>query len=207
MALRADAERNRQAILLAARKAFAAHGLQAPLDEIAGRAGVGNATLYRRFPDRCALVEAVFAERMADYAEAARRAAAAGNPWTGLVGFVTELCRMQAEDQGLSELLTTALFDGSECLAKLRRDALADLEKTIAHAQDAGVLRADFAHQDVVVILMANAGLVRRTRDHAPGAWERHLAFVLAGLRADAAADAPPPPGVDEIEAAMRAER
>jgi AcrR family transcriptional regulator len=205
MALRADAERNRQAIVSAARETFAADGLSASLDEIACRAGVGNATLYRRFPDRGALVEAVFAERMADYADAAHRAAGAEDAWNGLVGFVTDLCRMQVEDQGLSELLTTALFDGSERIAELRRAVLTDLEQTIARAQAAGVLRADFAHQDVVVILMANAGLVRRTRDHAPGAWERHLAFVLAGLRAAAAADAPAPLGVDEIEAAMRA--
>jgi AcrR family transcriptional regulator len=202
--LRIDAERNRRAILAAARSTFAEQGLQAPLDEIAVRAGVGNATLYRRFPDRCRLVAGVFAEQMAGYAEAAQQALEASDPWDGFAGFVTYLCHMQAEDQGISELLTTSLFDADDQLAQRRRLVLQRLKLLIKRARAAGAIRADFTHQDVVLLLMANSELVRRTRGHAPDAWRRHLAFVLEGIRATAGEPAPAAPTIAQIEAAMR---
>jgi AcrR family transcriptional regulator len=205
--LRSDAERNRRAILAAARTVFAQHGLQAPLDEIATRARVGNATLYRRFPDRSQLVAGVFAEEMADYAAAAQAALARPDPWDGFAAFVTHLCARQAEDQGISELLTTSLFDGDDQLAQQRRLVLHRLKRVISRAKAAGAIRADFTHQDVVLLLMANSELVRRTREQAPEAWRRHLAFVLQGIRASAGESAPSAPTVAQIEAAMRSGR
>src|SRR3954464_9353670 len=99
--LRADAERTRIALLAAAREVFSEHGLDASLDEIARRAHVGNATLYRRFPNRRQLIAEVFARRMTDYVELAARALMESDPWTGFVGYVTRLCDMQATDRGL----------------------------------------------------------------------------------------------------------
>jgi AcrR family transcriptional regulator len=205
--LRADAQRNRDAILTAARQVFAEQGLQASLDEIASRAGVGNATLYRRFPDRYQLVAAVFAAQMAEYAEHAAAALEEQDSWRGFSGFVTFLCRCQAQDEGISELLTTRLFDTDDELARHRRAVLEHLDQLLARARSDGALRPDFTHQDLVLLLMGNAGVVRRTRGHAPSAWERHLAFVLAGIRApgeDPAPSAPPAPTVAQVEAAMR---
>lgn len=202
--MRADARRNHEALVAAAREVFAADGLHASLDEIARRAGVANATLYRRFPDRCRLVEAVFVEQMADYAAAAARALDADDAWEGFAGFARHLCRLQAEDQGLSELLTTTLFDAEAPIAEQRRLTLDRVEHLIARARDEGGLRPDFTHQDLVVLLMANAGIVHRTRTHARGAWERHLAFVLDGLRDPVRPGDPPAPARTEIEAAMR---
>src|SRR5258705_8781008 len=86
--LRADAERNRAAIVAAARVVFAEYGLEAPLEEIAQRAGVGIATLYRRFPAREQLVAAALIEKVTQYAEAAADALAAFDRWAGFVGFV-----------------------------------------------------------------------------------------------------------------------
>src|SRR6266498_1487574 len=102
--LRVDAERNRAAILAAAREVFAEQGLEAPLEEIALRAGVGIATLYRRFPARAQLVAAALIEKVTQYAEAAEQALAAPDPWAGFASFVEGICELQADDRGLSDL-------------------------------------------------------------------------------------------------------
>jgi AcrR family transcriptional regulator len=203
--LRADAERNRCSLIAAAEEVFADGGLAAPLDEIARRAGVGNATLYRRFPDRSSLICAVFAERMREYAELAEQALAQADAWEGFARFVSHLCELQATDRGLSELLTTTLFDGGESLSRLRSRALAAVRELIDRGHAQGTLRADLTSEDVVLMLMANSGLVRRTAGHAPDAWRRHLAFVLDGLRATDPSPAPPAPSEQAVAAAMRA--
>src|SRR5215204_2921419 len=102
--LRADAERNRQRIIEAARQIFAERGLDAPLDAIAQRAGVGQATLYRRFPRREDLIAACFAPKLAEYATALEDALAASDAWTGFCGFLEHVCAMQAADQGVQEV-------------------------------------------------------------------------------------------------------
>jgi AcrR family transcriptional regulator len=94
--LRADAERNRERVLSAARKVFAEQGLEASTNEIARRAGVGVATLFRRFPTRDDLVGAVFADKMSAYAAAIDDALADSDPWHGFCGFIERVCRMQA---------------------------------------------------------------------------------------------------------------
>src|SRR5260221_12985434 len=96
--LRADAARNRAAIVAAAREVFAEQGLQAPLEEIALRAGVGIATLYRRFPAREQLVAAALTEKVTQYAEAAADALAAADPRSGFVGYVHRTYVLQAGD-------------------------------------------------------------------------------------------------------------
>src|SRR6201995_785483 len=114
--LRADAERNRTALLTAAREIFGEQGLDASLDEIARRARVGNATLYRRFPSRRELIAEVFAGRMAEYVELAEHALRESDPGAAFVGYLPRVCEMQATDRGLSELLTTTAFDDDERL-------------------------------------------------------------------------------------------
>src|SRR3954447_3263151 len=104
MELRADAARNRAAIVEAARVVFAEHGLDAPLDDIAKRAGTGNATLYRRFPQRADLVAAVFAERMAEHVDAVQAGLADDDPWNGFAGYIQAVGAMQARDLGLADL-------------------------------------------------------------------------------------------------------
>src|SRR2546423_14636484 len=106
MELRADAARNRAAIVEAARAVFAEHGLDAPLDDIARRAGTGNATLYRRFPTRGDLVAAVFADRMAEHVAAVEAGLADDDPWNGFASYLQAVGVMQARDRGIADLVT-----------------------------------------------------------------------------------------------------
>ncbi|MCY1142483.1 helix-turn-helix domain containing protein [Actinoplanes sp. Pm04-4] len=180
--LRADAQRNRAALLAAARQVFGEHGLDASLDEIARRAGVGNATLYRRFPTRRDLIAEVFAGQMTGYVELAENALAEPDPWAAFVTYLTRLFEIQATDRGLSELLVTTGFDEDERLAGLLATAQRGATEVIRRAQAAGRLRADFTRRDISLLMRANAGVLRSSPD--PGAWRRQLALVLDGLGA-----------------------
>jgi AcrR family transcriptional regulator len=182
--LRSDAARNRSAIIDASRSLFGERGLEAPLDQIARLAGVGNATLYRHFPTRCALVVAVFADTLQDVVAGARRALANADPWEGFASYVMFLGQVQATNRGLADLLTTSTTGSAE-LEELRSQAHVDFVRIVDRAKDAGVLRTDFQPEDLALILMANAGLIHRTADTVPGAWRRLLNCTLAGLRAD----------------------
>jgi AcrR family transcriptional regulator len=186
--LRADAVRNRAAIVAAAQQVMGRRGLDAPLDEIASAAGVGNATLYRHFATRRDLVQAVFAEQMARYAAAVERALAEPDPWQAVRGYLSEICALQAENRALADLVTSA-----EYTDETRPSAVEHLRELLDRARSAG-LRSDFAVEDVVLLLMANAGVVRHTAEHAPTASPRFVALLLDGLAAAAATPAPPPP-------------
>jgi AcrR family transcriptional regulator len=201
--LRADAARNRAAVVEAARRVFAERGLDAPLDEIARRACVGNATLYRRFPTRTELIEAVFLERIRDYAQAVDDALENPDPGEAFRTYVLRLFELQAEDRGLADLLVTHSGEPDDELDRLRAHGYRGVQKLIERAQAAGALRGDFTHQDLPLLLMANAGLVHRTATSAPGSWRRVATFVLDGLSAQSATPAPPPPSENEVEAAM----
>lgn len=200
--LRADAERNRRQLVETARTVFAERGLEAPLDEIARRAGVGNATLYRRFPSRQDLLAAVFVETLRAVVDASERALADADPWNGFAGHLVFLAELQAGNRALADLLTASIGGKGE-LATLRDVAFGNLNQLIDNAQAAGALRADFGHGDVVLILMAGAGLVQRTADAAPTAWRRHLSYILDGLRAPGHTTATPAPTNRQILAAM----
>src|SRR6201995_5017043 len=147
--LRADAARNREAIIATAREVYGQRGLEAPLDDIARSAGVGNATLYRHFPSRCALVAAAFADTLRRVIEHAERALESDDAWSGFADHVTFLCRLQATDRGLADLLTTQVTAAPE-LEALRGEAYRALVRLADRARDAGSLRADFASQDIV---------------------------------------------------------
>ena len=203
MTLRADAARNREAIVEAARAAFAEHGLEVPLDEIAKRAGTGNATLYRRFPTRSDLVAAVFAERMAAHLEAVETALGDDDPWNGFASYVRAVAGMQAEDRGIADLVTMDLSSAPE-IEQLRARAYDGVVQLIDRAQETGVLRADFTDQDVVLLLMANAGLVERAHGITDEASARLTGLLLDGLRAQAATDAPAAPTARRVMAAMQ---
>jgi AcrR family transcriptional regulator len=200
--MRADAVRNREAILATARELYGQRGLRTPLDEIARQAGIGNATLYRHFPTRCALVAAVFADTLNHVIDAAEVALADPDPWHGFAGYVKLLCHLQAADRGLADLLTTRT-SGAPGLERLRNRAHDLLVRIAQRAKEDGSLRADFVPQDLGLLLMANAGLVHRTCGAAPGAWSRFVDFALDGLRATAASPASPPPSRAALRRAM----
>jgi AcrR family transcriptional regulator len=200
--LRADAERNRARVVDAAREVFAEQGLDASTNEIARRAGVGVATLFRRFPTRDDLVAATFADKMAAYGAAIDAALAEPDPWVGFCGYIERVCRMQADDRGFADVLTMSFPTAREFEADRNRSAQA-LSELIERAQAAGRLRTDFAHQDVPLILMANAGVVTATRDAAPDAWRRLVGYLLQAFAADAAQPLPPPPTHTQLYRAL----
>jgi AcrR family transcriptional regulator len=200
--LRADAERNRERILAAAREVFAERGLGAPLEAIAQRAGVGQATLYRRFPRREDLIAACFAPKLAEYAAALEDALATPDAWTGFCGFLEHVCAMQAADQGVQDVLTTT-FPTDRAVEAERAHAFERLTELIQRAHAQGMLRADFVPEDVVLLLMANAGVVQAMRHAAPDAWRRFVGLMLDALRADRAHSLPPPPTPAQTYRAM----
>jgi len=203
--LRADAKRNREAIVAAATATFAELGLDAPLDEIARRAGVGNATLYRRFPVREQLVAAVFEERMEALVGAAEKALEALDPWSGFCEYVRALCRLQAGDRGFADLILLGV--GDERIAALRTRSYEVAQALAGCAQAVGALRADFVSEDLVLLLMANAGVVQRTARDAPTSSERFIALALDGFRAEGASPLPPPPGQRGLRVALGLKR
>jgi len=176
--LRVDAERNRVALLDAAREVFAEQGLEAPLEEIALRAGVGIATLYRRFPTRGQLVAAALVDKIAQYAEAAEQALAVPDPWAGFTSFVERICELQADDRGLSDLLSMTL-PTDDRIEQLRKIADKRVARLVARAKATGQLRQDFVAEDLLVLLVANASVVHVTRQDAPDAWRRFVALML----------------------------
>jgi AcrR family transcriptional regulator len=200
--LRADATRNRVAILTAARQVFAEQGLRAPLEEIARRAGVGIATLYRRFPTRERLVAAALIEKIVQYEDAASQALAEPDPWDGFAGLVRRICELQANDRGLSDLLSMTL-PASEEVELRRAKAHSYLTELVARAKAAGRLRPDFVVEDLLLVLIANAAVAHVTGPDAPDAWRRFVALILDAFQYTGGECLPPAPSTDEMTQAM----
>jgi AcrR family transcriptional regulator len=190
--LRADAERNRARIIAAAREVFAEQGLAAPMEAIARRAGVGAATLYRRFPTRADLIAGTFEDKMTAYADAVGQALADPDPWNGFRSYVERVCAMQAEDRGFTDVLTLT-FPTAKQFEAARLRAYNGWVELVARAKAAGRLRADFVPEDLVVLLMANAGVIAATGEAAPDTWRRQLAFLLQAYAAPGEPLPPPP--------------
>jgi len=200
--LRSDAERNRDLIVRAARQVYAGEGLGASMAAVARRAGVGIATLFRRFPTRAHLVDAAFAESMEACAGAMEAALADPDPWHGFTSFIEHVCEMQALDRGFADLLTMT-FPAAETLEAKRAEAYLGFAELIARAQAAGRLRADFSPDDLVVLLMANAGVLSATHDAAPDAWRRLVAYMLQAFAVRDGEPLPPAPSPGTLHEAM----
>jgi AcrR family transcriptional regulator len=192
--LRRDAQRNRDALVAAARGVFCDQGLEAPLEEIARRAQVGIATLYRRFPSRVELLDAVLADTLQAHIAVAERALAMDDPWEGFAFYLEQTCRLQATDRGHNDAMGMR-FPRTPALEAARR-RLYDLGgQLIARAQQAGRLRADLTQEDLAFVTWANTRILQAVRAAgAPDAWRRHLGFLLDGFRAERAQPLPQPP-------------
>ena len=188
--VRADAERNRARIVTAARTLYAREGLTVSMAAVAREAGVGKATLARHFTTPQELIEAVFADRMDGYVRAAAEALADDDPWNGFVQFIWDVCEMQAQDRGFADVLILT-FPSAENLEERRLEAYHGFLQIIARAKSSGHLRSDFESEDMILLLMANAGVISATANDAPDSWRRLVAQVLRGY---AAPDAPMPP-------------
>jgi hypothetical protein len=131
--------------------------------------------------------------------EAARRNP---DPWEALCAYVRHTCRAQATDKGLADLI--AIGHRGKELRKLRAKAYAGVVALIDAAKAAGALRDDFTPEDIVLLLMANAGVIDRAGKAAPVASERFVALVLDGFSADGASPAPSAPSPRTMIAALR---
>lgn len=200
--LRADAERNRERIVTAAARLFAERGLSVPLEDVARSAGVGVATLYRRFPTRTDLAIAAFERNMDSYIVAVEKALANPRPWDGFRDLVFDLCALQASDPGLRALLTTA-FPASSVIEQRAAESVDKVGEVIARAQQDGSLRPDIGVGDVVVMLLANAGVLEATREHAPDAWRRFAALMVDSFRAGTHESLPPPTPAEELRSSI----
>lgn len=175
--LRADARRNRQKVVRAAREAFAAYGYGVPLDEIAARAGVGPGTVYRHFPSKEALFEAVVAARVQDLADDARHRAGHADPGEAFFGFLSRLADEAAAKRDMP--------DAIEVAGTLRQDIYEALDLLLRRAQQAGAVRSGITAPDLIILLK---GLLRSVQDTAAGPdgdgqRERLFAVVADGLR------------------------
>ncbi|WP_432757843.1 TetR/AcrR family transcriptional regulator [Saccharopolyspora erythraea] len=156
--LRSDAHDNRERILDAARALFAAEGLNVPMREIARRAGVGPATVYRRFPTKRMLVAEVFAGQVRVCRALVDEGTADPDPWRGFRLVIEKTCEMHARDRGFTEAFMSACPD-AEDLASDREHALKAVAEVARRAKATGNLRPDFVLDDLVLMLMANRGI------------------------------------------------
>ncbi|MFJ6438803.1 TetR/AcrR family transcriptional regulator [Streptomyces sp. NPDC091416] len=201
--LRIDAERNRDRILAAARRLYACDGLGVSMAAVAREAGVGKATLSRRFTTREELVNAVFADRMDAYAAAVSAALAEPDPWCGFTGYVWAVCSMQAADRGFSDVLTMT-FPADLVIEERRAESYYGFLDLIARAKETGHLREDYTDRDMPILLMANAGVVNAAGNAAPDAWQRLVAHMLRSY-ATPGAPLDPMPDAPEGSAIYRA--
>ncbi|HVC25286.1 MAG TPA: helix-turn-helix domain-containing protein [Acidimicrobiales bacterium] len=201
---RVDAERNRQRILRVARDLYATAGVDLPLETIARSAGVGIATLYRHFPrGKEQLVAEALVEQASRYLDAARRALAEPDGWVGFTTFVEEICAMQADHLGLADLLAMVL-PADEQVEAIRRQANDACVELIDKAKATGELREDFAGEDLLLVLMANAAVLQVTRDAAPNASPRLVSLFLQAVATRAAiTPLPAAPSSEQMREAM----
>jgi AcrR family transcriptional regulator len=203
--LRRDAERNRRRILHAAAEVFTEYGLAATLDDVARQAGVGVGTVYRRFPDKEALVDALFEPRIGALVALGEQALREPDEWAALAWFLEQAGALLAADRGLRQMVMFTTYgrnrsgEARACLKPL-------VTRLITRAQAAGTVRSDLSPTDVPVIefmLASVAGYAQHTR---PEVWRRYLALILDALRPErAGTTALPEPALsaDELQAAM----
>jgi AcrR family transcriptional regulator len=176
--LRADARRNRERILKAARAVFGEQGMHSQIDDVAKRAKVGVGTVYRHFPTKEALVEALVRERFEEIAGYALEALEREDAWEGFCELIWRAAERNAADMAFCEAV--AFTDQSRVVAEV--GLAQSTEELIDRAKAQGRMRADASQTDVP-IMMSGASSVMRLNP-SPDAWRRHITLMLDGLRA-----------------------
>jgi AcrR family transcriptional regulator len=181
---RSDAKRNRERIVSSARELFALSGVDVPTREIARRAGVGVGTLYRHFPERADLVDAVLAESFEELIALAESALVEADAWCGFTRFVEEALVLHGRNRGLKDVVETHTHGRTRAQA-MRRRLRPLVARLVARAKEDGSLRSDFTPQDIALVFWSTDRVIELAGDTAPDVWRRHLGFVLDGLRAE----------------------
>lgn len=192
-ALRSDARQNRETILAATRDLFAAQGLEVPARELASAAGIGVGTLYRHFPTREDLIDAVLEDALAAFVTVAETALEDDDPWHGFTSFFETAVALHAGNRALMSMIESNAH-GLQRAKAMRRRLRPLLARLVERAKESGGLRADFTAQDVLLVFWAVDRAIERAGDLA---WRRQLAFLLDGLRAERATPVPYPPLTD----------
>lgn len=192
--LRSDARDNRERILAVARAAFAADGLGVPIREIARRAGVGAATVYRHFQTKEALLTEAFAEQLASCSAIVDEGMAADDPWDGFCLVIEKLMEVHALDRGFARAFTSRLPQAADFTAERDRTLRLMLE-LVRRAKETGRLRKDFVLEDISLALMANEGIRAESPEMRAAASRRFAALMIQSFQATPV-PAPLPPAV-----------
>jgi AcrR family transcriptional regulator len=184
--LRSDARRNRERLVAAAREIFASEGIEASVREIAQHAEVGMGTLYRHFPTRDDLVDAVLEDGFEEFVGIAEAALAEADGWTGFRRFLEEALLLHARNRGLKEMFERRMA-GKERAKAMRRRIEPLIGRLVARAQEEGKLRPDFRPEDVALLFWGGDRVIELSAAISPQVWRRYLGFLLDGLQAEAA--------------------
>jgi AcrR family transcriptional regulator len=177
----------------AARAAFSTDGIEVPVEEIARRAAVGMGTLYRHFPAKEDLIDAVLEDAFAAFVGAAEQALAEEDAWAGFCGFLERVFALHVENRGLKDIIATRTHGRARAEA-MRTRIRPLLRELVERAQEQGALRADFTPEDMPLLFWTGGRVIEATAAVAPELWRRHLGLLLDGLRAEAATPLPHPP-------------
>ena len=191
--LRSDARRNRERLVASAHELFAASGLDVPVEEITRHAGLGMGTLYRHFPTKEDLIDAVLEDAFTGLLDAAKEAAEAEDAWAGLTFFLERALAEHVGNRGLKDVIAMRAHGRARTEA-LRARIRPLLRRLIERAQEQGSLRADFAPEDLPLVFWSADRVIEATAGVSPDFWRRYLALLLDGLRAEAATPLPHPP-------------
>jgi AcrR family transcriptional regulator len=182
-AVRADARRNRARVLQVAAEAFATDGLGVSLDEIARRAGVGPGTLYRHFPTKQALFEAVVHQRLDDLVAAARALRHADDAGGALLAFIDRLVTEAGPKKDLIDALVGGGFDVHARLTGTTTQLRNELHHLLTRAQQQHTIRDDIAIADLMALISGILMALHVSRDHHTANPQRALAVLRDGLR------------------------
>ncbi|MEV0175124.1 helix-turn-helix domain-containing protein [Streptomyces sp. NPDC050803] len=180
--MRADARRNYERLLAEARTSFAEHGTDASLEDVARRAGVGIGTLYRHFPNRHALLSAVFEDAVSELLARARELRRAPEPCAALVTWLREMVTHAGEYRGLARALMSVSYDDTSALARCSDPIREAAGALLTRAQEAGAVREDVAIGDLLQLTHAIALAAEETPGD-PGVADRLLMLTLTGLK------------------------
>ncbi|EXU64960.1 TetR family transcriptional regulator [Streptomyces sp. PRh5] len=181
--LRSDASDNRERILDAARALFATEGLKVPMREIARHAGVGPATLYRRFPTKQMLATEALTDEMRVCRAIVDEGHGEPDPWRGFCLVIEKTCELHARSRGFTEAFMSTFPDAMDFAAE-RAYALRSMAELAHRAKDAGHLRPDFVLDDLVLMLMANRGVHTASKAARVAASRRFAALVIQAFQA-----------------------
>ncbi|NMR19072.1 TetR/AcrR family transcriptional regulator [Cellulomonas fimi] len=192
--LRSDAARNRDRIVTAARELFASRGLGVGLNEVAHHAGLGVGTVYRRFPDKQVLVDAVLEEPLRQMRAVAVQAEGAERAWDGLTLLLSEGAALLTANLGLRDVALSP--DGDEpTVSALRADLAQVSDRLLVRAREEGDVRPGVTGDDIAVLFWMLSELAEHSAEARPDAYRRYLQLLTDGLRSG--------PGREELSAPL----